>query len=233
LNYQELIQDLKNKKELKDLDENFILLRVKEYLKDKSVPGNKKSREYKKIFKDLRRILRKSYGMFRNLNEKRDLEIYKKIFFKIKPKKILDIGCGLDPLEYSKLIKCKIYCCDISQNIIDKLNNYFKSENIKGKAFIFNLIDEDLDKLPEVELCLMLKVLDSIELFKRNYTKEILKRIKAKYFLISFAKRTLSSKRIIKSSRSWLIRILKELNYNYELFDYENEIYFLVNEGLH
>jgi len=231
LEYSELIQDLKKKKELKDLDNNFIFLRIKEYLKDKEIPENKKSREYEKIFKDLRRILRKSYGMFRNLNEKRDLEIYEKIFSIAKPRKILDLGCGLDPLEYCKLTNAELYVSDISQSIINKLNDYFKLNKINGKAFVFNLLDDDLEKLPKADLCLMLKLLDSIELFKRNYTKELLTKIKSKYFLISFAKRTLSSKRIIKSSRNWILRILRELNFSYELFDYDNEIYFLVKKS--
>lgn len=231
MEYSELIQDLKKKKELKDLDNNFIFLRIKEYLKDKEIPENKKSREYEKIFKDLRRILRKSYGMFRNLNEKRDLEIYEKIFSIAKPRKILDLGCGLDPLEYCKLTNAELYVSDISQSIINKLNDYFKLNKINGKAFVFNLLDDDLEKLPKADLCLMLKLLDSIELFKRNYTKELLTKIKSKYFLISFAKRTLSSKRIIKSSRNWILRILRELNFSYELFDYDNEIYFLVKKS--
>lgn len=231
MEYSELIQDLKKKKELKDLDNNFIFLRIKEYLKDKEIPENKKSREYEKIFKDLRRILRKSYGMFRNLNEKRDLEIYEKIFSIAKPRKILDLGCGLDPLEYCKLTNAELYVSDISQSIINKLNDYFKLNKINGKAFVFNLLDDDLEKLPKADLCLMLKLLDSIELFKRNYTKELLTKIKSKYFLISFAKRTLSSKRIIKSSRNWILRILRELNFSYELFDYDSEIYFLVKKS--
>jgi len=231
LEYSELIQDLKKKKELKDLDNNFIFLRIKEYLKDKEIPENKKSREYEKIFKDLRRILRKSYGMFRNLNEKRDLEIYEKIFSIAKPRKILDLGCGLDPLEYCKLTNAELYVSDISQSIINKLNDYFKLNKINGKAFVFNLLDDDLEKLPKADLCLMLKLLDSIELFKRNYTKELLTKIKSKYFLISFAKRTLSSPRIIKSSRNWILRILRELNFSYELFDYDSEIYFLVKKS--
>jgi len=234
LSYSELIQDLKRKKELQDLEDNFILSRIKDYLKDKQVPNNKKSKEYKKIFKNLRKILRKTYGMFRVIEEKRDLEFYKLIFDKLKPKKILDLGCGSEPLYYTKLIKAEFYATDISNNIIKNLNDHFKRSNIKGKGFIFNLVDENLSNLPKVDLCFMLKLLESLELIKRNISKEILKKIKAKYFVVSFAKKALGKTiSIRKSGRSWFRKILKELDYKYEILDYKDEIIFLITKNLY
>ena len=230
MDYSSLIQDLKKKKELNDLDDNFIQERIKNYLNERLIPDNKKSQEYKKIFKDLRKILRKSYGMFKQIKEKRSLDFYKSIFNKLKSKKILDLGCNLEPLRYTKLVDAEFYATDISNNVIEKLNDYFSKNKIRGKAFIFNLVDEDLNKLPKVDLCFMLKLLDSVELFKRNFSKELFKKINSKYFVVSFAKRTLSKKKIIKSKRSWLKRILNELKYKYEMFDYDDEIVFLIEK---
>ena len=119
----------------------------------------------------------------------------------------------------------------MSYDSIKKINNHFKANKINGKAFIFNLIDDDLDKLPKVELCFMLKLLESLELIKRNISKELLKKINAKYFVVSFAKKALGKKvGIRKAGRSWFRRMLKELNYKYEIFDYENEIVFLIEK---
>jgi len=231
LDYSELIQDLKRKKELKDLEDNFILFRIKDYLQDNKVPSNKKSKEYRKIFKDLRRILRKTYGMFRVIKEKRDLNFYKSIFNKLKPKKILDLGCGLEPLYYTKLVKAEFYATDISKNIVNEINICFKKNKIKGKAFVFNLVDEDLSKLPKVDLCLMLKLLESLELIKRDISKDILKKINSKYILVTFAKKALGKKITIrKSGRSWFRRMLKDLGYEYEIIDYEDEILFLIEK---
>jgi len=223
--------DLKRKKELQDLDNKFIEARIKEHLQGKLIPDNKKSKEYKKLFKDLRRILRKTYGMFRVIKETRDLDFYKLVFNKINPKSILDLGCGLEPLYYTKLIKAEFYTTDISKNIVNNINSYFKANKIKGKAFVFNLVDDDLNKLPKVDLCFMLKLLESLEIIKRNISKELLKNIKASYIVVSFAKIALGKKeKIRKSGRSWFRRILKELNYDYEIFDYGNEIVFLIKK---
>ena len=231
LQLQSLIQNLKKKKELNDLDENFIRVIIKDYLKDREIPINKKSKEYKKIFKDLRKILRKTYGVFRVIKEKRNLDFYKLFFNKIKPKKILDLGCGLNPLEYAKLINAKFYCLDISKNIINEMTNYFKKNKIKGEAFIFNLLNQDLDRLPKVDLCLMLKLLESLELTKRNFSKELLSKIKADYILVSFAKMALGKKiNIRKSGRKWFRKILNKLNYNYEIYDFDDEIVFLIKK---
>ena len=231
MQYYNLVQDLKRKKELQDIDDKFIEARINEYLKNKELPVNKKSKEYRKIFKDLRKLLRKSYGVFRLVEEKRDLNFYKLIFNKFKPKKILDLGCGLEPLYYTKLLNAEFYATDISHYSIRKINNHFKANKINGKAFIFNLIDDDLDKLPKVELCFMLKLLESLELIKRNISKELLKKINAKYFVVSFAKKALGKKvSIRKAGRSWFRRMLKELNYKYEIFDYDDEIVFLIEK---
>ena len=92
MEYTELIQDLKRKKELKDLDDNFIKERINEYLKDKKLPDNKRSKEYREIFKDLRKQLRKVYGVFRQVEEGRNPEFYKLIFDKINPKAKIDVS---------------------------------------------------------------------------------------------------------------------------------------------
>src|SRR3989344_2321888 len=229
--YSDLIKELKRKKELKDLDDNFIASRIKEYLKDNKVPENKRSKEYKIIFKDLRRMLRKTYGMFRVFNEKHDLEFYNLIFNKFKPKKVLDLGCGIDPLYYTNKFNLEFYATDISKSIINKINSHFKKNKIKGKSFVFNIIDDDLSKLPEVDLCLMLRLLESLELVRRNISKDLLKKIKAKNFVVSFAKKALGNKASIrKAGRSWFRRMLKELNYSYEIVDYEDEIVFLITK---
>lgn len=231
MEYSQLLKDLKKKKELKDLDDSFILKRIKEYLKEDNIPENKKSKEYKRIFKDLRRILRKVYGVFRIIKEKHNLNFYKFIFDKYKAKKVLDLGCGLDPLYYTKEFKLEFYAADISKDIIKKINDYFKKNNIKGKAFVFNLVDEDLNKLPEADICLMLRLLESLELVKRNISKELLKKIKTRYFIVSFSKIALGNKiKIRKSGRSWFRKILKELNYKYEILDYNDEIVFLIEK---
>ena len=163
------IKEIKNKKELGDLDEGFIKNRIKDYLKSKKVDfSNKKSKSYKKFFKDMRKKLREVYGSFKSVKGRRDKEFYEIILKEAcGAKSILNLGCGLDPLEFP-FKDFKYYACDISHENIKKVNNYFKDNKINGKAFIFNLVDEDFKKLPEVDLVFIFRVLESLEAIKKD-----------------------------------------------------------------
>lgn len=201
----EIIKEIKNKKELKDLDDNFIKRIIKDYnLKD---------------FKEIRRVLRKVYGMFKNLKHNRDNKVYE-LIFKItgKPKSVLDLGCGYAPL-YFPFKNIKYYCCDIGHDYI------------KGKGFIFDLLHGDYNKLPKVDVVFLFKVLESLEYFKKNISKDVIKKLKSKYIVVSFDKKALGGKKEIKKKgRSWFRRILKELNLDHKIFDYGDEIFFVIKK---
>ena len=222
-----VLKKLKSKKELQDIDNNFLIARINE---SSILNLNPRSKKFKLKFKDLRKKLREVYGVFRQVKEHRDIEIYNRIFNETKVNTILDFGGGLEPLNYAKQGNLTYYCTDISKDIIKEINKYFKYNSIRGKAFLFNLVDNDLDNLPKVDLCLALKLLESLEAIKKDISKKILHEIKAKYILVSFSKRSLAGKRIRKAGRSWFRKLLKELNYSYEVFDYDNEIFFLIKK---
>jgi len=234
LDLSSLINKLKNKKELKGLSEDFIRSRALEYLKKNKVDlNNEKNKDYRLMFKVLRKKLREVYGAFRSIKEKRELEFYKKIFYEFKPKTVLDLGCGLEPLDYAKIYNAEYYCLDINKEEIKRINEFFKQDNISGKAFVFNLVDENLGKLPNVDLCLILKALESLEAVKKNFSRELLSKIKSKVIIASFSKIALGKKaRIKKAGRSWLRKILKKLNYNYEIRDYKDEIMFIIKKPI-
>lgn len=232
MDLQNIINKLKSKKELKGLDDNFIKTRILDYLnKNKVDLSNERSKNYRLMFKSLRKKLREVYGVFREVRETRNLDFYKKIFDEFNSKTVMDLGCGLEPLNYAILYKnIKYYCYDINSQEIDKLNEFFK-DNVKGKAFVFSLLDNNLEKLPKVDLCLILRVLESLESVKKNFSKELLSKIKAKVIVVSFAKIALGKKvNIRKAGRSWFRRILKQLNYNYNVIDYEDEIVFIIKK---
>ncbi len=220
-----LIKRIKSKKELHDLDENFLKARINEYNLENL---DERTKAFKLKFKELRKRLREVYGVFRQVKETRDLEVYKKIFNETHANIVLDLGCGLEPLRYTKLAKLTYYCLDISKNDVKSINNHFKANNIKGEAFLFSLIDNNLANLPKVDLCLALKLLESLEAIKFGISKQLLQEIKAKYILVSFSKKSLAGKKIRKAGRSWFRKLLKELSYSYEIFDYGNEIFFII-----
>ena len=227
-----LINKLKSKRELKDIDEKFIEIRINDYLTRNKVDlGNEKSKSYRLMFKSLRKQLREVYGVFRKVKEERSLGFYKDIFDEFKPKSIIDLGCGLESLRYATGYKLKYYCYDINKQEINKINEFFKKNRINGKAFVFNLADNNLDNLPKADLCLILKLLESLEAVKKGISKNLLNKVKSKVIIVSFSKVALGKKvKIRKSGRSWFRIVLRELGYDYKISDSEDEIFFIIRK---
>ena len=165
MNISEILGNIKKKKELKDIKDSLVLNLVESYLKENNlnieVKNFEKTRKYKIMFKEIRKKLRKSYGSFKQYYEPRDSKVYYKIFsITGKPKSLLDLGSGLTPLD---LKLDNYYAYDISRENIKKINNYFKKNNLKSRAFLFDLINDDYNKLPKANVCFLLKVLESLE----------------------------------------------------------------------
>ena len=232
----ELINKVKNKKELRDLDEDFV--------RNVVVELSKKYKD-KDLFKEARRILRLAYGMYKvkeNSLEKHPstrerFAYYKEIYNKIfeitgKPSIILDLGCGINPLSYYYLgCKPEYYACDIGQDYVNIVNEFFSKNKITGRAFLFDLAYGDYSKLPKADVCLLFKVLEALELIKRNISREIVKKLSCKYIVASFAKKALGGKITIrKKGRIWFKRILNELGYKYDILDIGDEIFYVISK---
>jgi hypothetical protein len=200
----DIIEKVKDKKELRDIDEGFLRRILKKY----------KEEDFKKIRRDLRIV----YGMFKNVKYKRDRKAYDMIF-KItgKPKSVLDLGCGYSPMHFP-FKSINYYCADIGKNYV------------KDKGVVFDLLNDDYSKLPKVDIVFLFKVLESLEYFKRNVSKEVISKLKCRYIVVSFDKKSLSGKEIRKKGRSWFRRILNELGLEYEVFDYGDEIFFVIKK---
>src|SRR3989344_1765833 len=108
----DIAEKIKDKKELRDLDENFLRRILSSY----------KEIDFKKARKDLRIV----YGMFKKLKYKRNDKVYELIFeITGKPKSVLDLGCGYSSLHFD-IKGVKYYCADIGHDYI------------KDKGFIFD-----------------------------------------------------------------------------------------------
>ena len=233
-----IIQEIKKKKELKHLDKNFISSRILDYTKQHKINLEKdfskfsRTSQYRQMFKEIRKQCRLVYGSFQQVKETRSREAYEKIFNEAKGNKVLDIGCGYSPLEYLSIYPEKTYyLCDLDEDAIKKINSFMHNHKIKGKAFLFNPVDQPISKLPKADIVLLLKVLESFEAIKRNITYEILKSLKCKKIIISFSKVALGGKeRIKKSGRLWLRKMLDRLNYRYTISDIDKEIFFFIEK---
>ena len=243
----EIIKKIKEKAELASLDD-FIKDRIQDYLKEHKIDLEKldqRSSNYQDLFKAVRKKCFESYGLFKissyaslathiSTRERREFysRIYKEIFsITGKPKKILDLGCGLNPLSY-RYLDCKpeYYASELTEADCVVIRNFFKQNKIKGKVFAFNLLKDDYSKLPKADICFLFKVLESLESIRKNISKEILKEINAKWIIVSFSKRSITGKLIRKKGRSWLKRMLAELNYDYQTLDIGDEIFYVIRK---
>jgi len=160
--------------------------------------------------------------------------IYEKIFsITGKPKNILDLACGLNPLSFPwmNLKKVYYYASELTfedskfiQDYFDLMKGY---TDLEGKAFAMDLLN--LKKLPEVDICFLLKTLDSLEDLERNYSETLLKKIPAKFIVVSFPTMSIGGKNTIKQ-RGWFFRMMRNLNYSAETFEIENELFYIIKK---
>jgi len=164
-------------------------------------------------------------------------EIYEKIFaITGMPNSILDLGCGLNPasIPLMKLKpELKYYAFDINEREINFINKFFKTFEIKGKAEILDLsIIENVEELPNVNVCLAFKLLDVLEKKGHKYSEEIIKILvdKCRFVVVSFAKQTVSGRMMNFPQRGWIERMLTRIDMKFEKFETRNEIFYIIKK---
>ena len=236
---QTIIRDIKQKKELHGLDDGFVRYRVQDYLREHSLvlDGDyaklKRTKAFKELFKTVRKQCRQVYGVFQDVRDERSSFVYAQIFKKLgKINSVLDLGCGEAPFEYCLLQKhLSYFLTDINADMVQRLTLFLKEKKLKGKAFIFNAVDDKVKKLPCVDVVFLLRTLESLEYIQRNISKQILHDLQCKQVVVSFAKVALGEKKKIqKSGRAWFRKALKELGYVYEIADIDKEILFFIRK---
>jgi len=160
-------------------------------------------------------------------------KLYKKIFLIAgKPNKIIDLGCGLNPVSfpYMGVNKLSYYAYDINKEDCDFLNKYFKSmkqfSKLNGKAFVVDL--RDIKKLPRADVCFMFKFLDVIEEKGHKLSEEIIKKINCKYIVVSFPTKTVSGRKMKHAYRGWIERMLNRIKLKFEKILLDNEVFYII-----
>ncbi len=248
----EIVSLIRAKKELSGIQNSTVLEHLEEYLRKNKFSLEKMNRsEIRLIVKDIRSELRNKVGRFQastkkriKLLEKSDIpsllrthastkeriEFYpqlKEIISKLKAKSILDLGCGLNPLALASQ-DVKYYASDINMKDLEIVESFFHKNKIDGKTFVCDLNKVEGCKLPEADLCLILKVFDILG--KKDYetAKKVLEAINCRHIIASFSTRTLSGKPMNSPRRIWFEKLLKSLCYQFEIVRSNNEIFYIV-----
>lgn len=228
--------------------------------------GRIRSEDYKQAIKNVRAVLRRVYGVFltkatedrekylkeenfeklleTHLSTKERISIYPVIYEKIfaitgKPKIILDLGCGLNPLSYPYMkIDAEYYASELNEADCAFLEKCFAKMGIKGKAIALDLREAAenpslLKKFPKADVCFLFKILDEVEQKKgRKASESLIKNIDADWLVISFATKKVTGKPMQYPFRRWLEQMLTRLGYEFEIIKEENEVFYVIRKNL-
>ena len=263
-----ILQQVKANKKYKTIADSVVKTEINVYLKSHQIKMNKENSNQinKQDIKNIRAKLHQNYASFQtkkkrkreiyleNLDMKKLLSItlstkerennYNKIYKQIseiagKPKTIVDLGCGLNPVSYpilNKVIKSKpaYHCYDIDTEDIKFLNKFFKKFNINGKASILDLRDtKKLSQIPSSDIIFLFKVIDILDKNKKNHKKseELIKILikKTKFIIASFATQTITRKKMNYPNRKWFELMLERNDLKFKTIKTHNEIFYLIS----
>ncbi|MFH1801746.1 MAG: hypothetical protein ABH804_02865 [archaeon] len=163
-----------------------------------------------------------------NLNSYR--ELYSRILKNFENKKItiFDLGAGVNGFSYNFLKEVNknidyIAIESIGQ-LVDLMNYYFKTRGIESahalhmSLFELEKLKKYLRQTKEKKILFLFKILDSLEMLEKDYSKKLLLEIAplADKIVLSFATRSLIRKSRFRVSRNWIICFIRE---NFKITD--------------
>ena len=155
--------------------------------------------------------------------------IYKDIFtITGKPKSILDLGCGLNPMSYPFMdLKAPTYNArEWAPGDVDILTRYFDIVGLKGSVERADLLTAR--EFPKADVCFLFKLIDVLENEKRGIARDLFASIDAKHLIISFATKTLGGQEM-RTKRKWFTDILDSKGWTYQTIETDNEIFYVVS----
>src|SRR3989344_4406453 len=191
--------------------------------------------------KDEEWILRK------HLSKKERLPYYKEVYqrilkeFENKKISIIDLGAGVNGFSYKFLqdlnFKADYFAIEAVGQLVELMNNYFEENKISGVAYHESLFELEkikkiiietgvllpkeptmVEKVKIPRIIFLFKVLDSLEMLERDYSKKLLLGIVSLVdkVVVSFATRSMIRKKEFKAKRNWILDFIRE---NFKILD--------------
>jgi len=218
-----------------------------------------KSSRYKEIVKGVRSQLRRAHGLFgsgdvalrqelfkqgkyveilkTHSSTKERMGFYADLYVKLwkitgKPNRILDLGCGLNPFSISLmgLSKVKYFAYDVNEDEMRLVKKFLVKERIEGKAVV-----KDVRKVErweeKADVCFLWKMTDVLESGKgHKKSEEVMKRILAKYLVVSFPTVTKSGKPMNFPRRKWIELMCTRLGWKFKVISEKNELFYVITK---
>ena len=149
-------------------------------------------------------------------------DLYKKLLKNSKNNlTIIDLGAGVNGFSYKHFKKLglnvKYVAIESVGQLVDLTNKYFKENKINGRSIHLSLFE--LEKVKEIikkqkkpKIVFLFKVIDSLEVLERNYSKKLISEIVSltDEIVISFATRSMVKRKRFKVKRNWIVNFIKE-----------------------
>jgi len=85
--------------------------------------------------------------------------------------------------------------------------------------------------VPMQDVCLLFKVLDSLEPAKgHKFAEQLITKVPAHYVVASFPTRTITGKPMRHPYRGWMDRMLKRIGYEFQVFVEGDEVFYVVKK---
>jgi len=162
-----------------------------------------------------------------------DLSSFYESIFKVtgRPRHILDLGCGLNPLTIPWMNldeKTKYEASDIDHNEVSFLNGALKTLGIKNASVeVANTLTA---KAKKAQIVFMLKLLPVLESLSSGAGLSVIKKQKAEWIVVSFPTKSIGGKEkgMEEYYRSWFLKLTASLRLKITEIVFKNEIAFIL-----
>lgn len=218
----DLVEEVRKKREFSGLPDS-IIERALEISEDDVKVARAFLRKYFGVFLTNKVLKGKGVEVLKSHRSSvgRDYEkFYGRIFGDEIFNSVIDLGCGVNGFSYGFLPSGIRYVgVEASGQLVDGMNSFFEEKGFDGRAVRLDLFDKDsvlkiVREAKSPRVVFMFQVIDALEGFSRNYSKELLLSLrdvlkKEDMVVVSFRIEGLSGGGMF-AKRKWLIDFLRE-----------------------